>query len=55
VSVAIETGTRTTSLFGLISYGCLIVSKMPSGGDGFSLGGVWMDIFVGYLYEWWFR
>jgi hypothetical protein len=44
-----------TGFVGPIPYGCLIVSKTPRGGDGFGLRGVWMDIFAGYLYEWWFQ
>jgi hypothetical protein len=55
VSIAVETGTWITGLVGPIPYGCLMVSKMPSGGHGFGLRGVWVDMFAGYLYDWRFR
>ena len=49
VSVAIRAGTLMAGFVGLIPCGWLIVSKTPSGGDGFGLRGGCTNIFEGYM------
>ena len=50
MSVAIETGTRITGLFGPIPYGCLTVSKTRNEPEGVDveIGCLCIGLFTGY-------